>query len=245
MRLREQLELVKRYYEELKRRLESSQFDIYAVERLAELVAQSLIDLAAMYLKGREKPPTYRALLEQFGREIGFDPKKLGAVAALRNVLIHRYFAVSVEKELEAFRNLVEMMPQVISLAESAVGDDPCVEDAKRLGEVFKKHGVVYAYLFGSTARKGCGRDLDIAVKFAESKNLMDVAMLIRDAEEALGLPDGLVDVVDLDDAPPHIVLSILENFVVIYGDEEEAIRYLTARWTEAQDLLVTYRKSI
>ncbi|MEZ0319899.1 MAG: hypothetical protein ABWK05_07925 [Pyrobaculum sp.] len=100
----------------------------------------------------------------------------------------------------------------------------------------------MYAYLFGSTAKKRCGRDLDIAVKFAEDKNLMDIAMLIRDAEEALGLPDGLIDVVDLDDDPPHIVISIFENFVVIYGDEEEAVRYLTERWTEAQDLLTTYR---
>ncbi|MEZ0319898.1 MAG: HepT-like ribonuclease domain-containing protein [Pyrobaculum sp.] len=135
MRLREQLD-VRKYYEELRRRLEPSQYDIYELERLAELVAQSLIDLAAMYMRG--KPPTYRALLEQFGREIGYDPQRLGAVAALRNVLIHRYFATSVEKELAAFKNLVEMMPQVINLAERVIGDNPRIEDAKRLGEVFK-----------------------------------------------------------------------------------------------------------
>jgi len=247
MRLREQLARVKFYTEELRTRLASPGADIYALERLAELVAQSLIDLAAMYVARRrgEKPPTYRSLLKEFAREIGYDPKRLGAVASMRNVLIHRYYAVSVEKELASFKELVEMMPEVLALAERAVGGDPCVEDAVRLGEVFKRHDVVYAYLFGSAARRGCGRDLDIAVKFAKPKTLMDLARLIAEAEDFLGLPDGSIDVVDLDEAPPHLVLSIVEDYIVIYGDVEEARSCLVRRYEEALDLLTTYQKAL
>ncbi|MEM3327108.1 MAG: HepT-like ribonuclease domain-containing protein, partial [Thermoproteus sp.] len=202
--MREQLELLKRYSDELQRRLEAPSADIYALERLAELTAQSMIDLAAMYLlaKRGEKPPTYRALLEEFGRAMGLDPQRLGAVAALRNLLVHRYYSLSPEKELEAFRELVGIVPEVIGAAETLL-KDPCLEDAKRLGPVFERHDVEYAYLFGSTAKRGCGRDLDIAVKFRRPKSLWQLAELARDVEDFLGLPDGAADLVDLDDAPP------------------------------------------
>lgn len=245
MRMREQLELLKRYLGELQRRLETPSADIYALERLAELTAQSLIDLAAMYLVARrgEKPPTYRALLEEFGRELGLEPQRLGAVAAMRNLLIHRYYSLNVEREVEAFRELVDIVPEAIRRAETLLGD-PCLEDARRLGPVFERHDVAYAYLFGSTARKGCGRDLDIAVKFKTSKSLWQLAELARDIEDFLDLPDGAADVVDLDDVPPHFLLSILERYEVIYGDVEGAIAYLARRYLEALDLLVTYRKA-
>ncbi|WP_237179388.1 hypothetical protein [Pyrobaculum ferrireducens] len=48
MRLLEQLDRVKRYLALLRERLEGGG-DLFALERLAELVAQSVLDLAAMW----------------------------------------------------------------------------------------------------------------------------------------------------------------------------------------------------
>jgi hypothetical protein len=47
------------------------------------------------------------------------------------------------------------------------IGNDPTPNlSINALRDVFMKHGVKYAFLFGSRARVGTGRDYDIAVVF-------------------------------------------------------------------------------
>ncbi len=65
MRLRRILDLVSRYFDEFRAARRGGGGSIYAIERLAQLTIQALLDLGAMLaveLKD-EKPETYRASL--------------------------------------------------------------------------------------------------------------------------------------------------------------------------------------
>ena len=74
MRLKRQYELVEYYFRELQNKLLSGG-DRFSVERLAQLVIQSLLDLVAM-LAAREagrKPETYRELALWLSRKLSLD----------------------------------------------------------------------------------------------------------------------------------------------------------------------------
>ncbi|ABL88690.1 paREP11 [Pyrobaculum islandicum DSM 4184] len=105
---------------------------------------------------------------------------------------------------------------------------------------MFERHGVVYAVVFGSVAKRGCGRDLDLAVKFARSIGLWDLTGFVADVAEALDLDYGQVDVVDVDAAPPGILLSILEGIPVY--NEERAREDLARRHVELLDVGEAWR---
>ncbi|MEM0276469.1 HepT-like ribonuclease domain-containing protein [Pyrobaculum sp.] len=240
MRLREQLARVRRYAELLAERLEAGG-DIFALERLAELVAQSTLDLAAMWLAAErgEKPATYREVARFLAKKVGGYEDFLVRLAAFRNIIVHGYYSLDEKRELEAFREIAAMMPDLLNAVESKLPDDPCIGDLKGLEPVFEKHGVEYAVVFGSLAKKGCGRDVDLAVKFREEKGLWGLAALVADVADALGLDYGQVDVVDVDAALPALLLSVLEG-VPIYN-AERAREDLTWRYIELLDVGETW----
>ncbi|MCU7787765.1 DUF86 domain-containing protein [Pyrobaculum sp. 3827-6] len=241
MRLLEQLDRVKRYLALLRERLEGGG-DLFALERLAELVAQSVLDLAAMWAaaEGGEKPATYRDLAAFLARKIGGHGEFLRRLASFRNIIVHRYYQLDEARELEAFREIASTMPQIVEALEAKLPGDPCIDDVGRLREVFERHGVAYVVVFGSVAKKGCGRDLDLAVKFTRPVGLWDLAGFAADVAEALGLDYGQVDVVDIDTAPPGVLLSILEG-VPVYN-EERAREDLARRYIELLDVGEAWR---
>ncbi|WP_237698239.1 nucleotidyltransferase family protein [Thermoproteus uzoniensis] len=150
---------------------------------------------------------------------------------------MHRYYQLDEASELEAFREIASTMPQIV---EAKLPGEPCIDDVGRLREVFERHGVAYAVVFGSVAKRGCGRDLDLAVKFARPVGLWDPAGFAADVAEALDLDYGQVDVVDVDAAPPGLLLSILEGTPVYNG--ERAREDLARRYVELLDVGEAWR---
>ncbi|WP_243679480.1 nucleotidyltransferase domain-containing protein [Vulcanisaeta souniana] len=102
-----------------------------------------------------------------------------------------------------------------------------------RLKPVFERHGVRFALLFGSRARAGgVGRDYDIAIS-ADLRSAIELGELIVDIAETLGVNEDLIDVVHLESAGAGILYSVINDGVVIHGDEEEAMNYLWRRYLE------------
>ena len=90
-----------------------------------------------------------------------------------------------------------------------------------RLSKLFSRlDDVEVAVLFGSTAR-GCRypHDVDVAVKFSSGKPLLDLAGLASLIARELGVSEEFIDVIDLDEAKPLLLLRILKDGVVLKGD--------------------------
>lgn len=84
-----------------------------------------------------------------------------------------------------------------------------------KLNKIFKKHRVVFAYLFGSQAFQKTGRlsDIDLAVYF-EEENTLDFwerkLKLLGDLNDLFKRED--IDLVILNDAPPLLAHRILKE---------------------------------
>jgi len=108
------------------------------------------------------------------------------------------------------------------------------------------RHGVVYAVLFGSAARGGVFRDVDIAVLFEKSPGLDDVLNLVTDLAEALGVAEDRIDIVPLNslDVPCTLVEEALGKGVIVYCRSMDVcvgdiVRRLEICW----DFETSYRK--
>ena len=245
LRIKRQLEVLEDYFKkflEYRARRES----VYAVERLAQLSIQALLDLGAMIAvrsRGR-KPETYREVASFICDSLGLAEERgfLEGLAGFRNVLVHGYAAIDERLEEEAFKEMERRLPRVIEAAKKYVertSADPDVDE--RLREVFERHNVKFAFLFGSMARSGEGRDYDIAVS-VEVKSALDLGRLLLDVAEALGIHEDLVDLVHFDTAPLSIILTILKEGRLVYGDPDEAYHALFKRYLELLDLNETLK---
>ena len=242
LRVRRQLELFEGYlrdFQEFRERGES----LYALERIAQLLIQSLLDLGAMlavYL-GRGKPETYRGIAEFISSLIGEEHKTfLVELAGFRNLLVHGYARMDRRLEEEAFREMEERLPIVLDKLRGYIdaGEiDP--RELRGVEEVFRRYGVRYALLFGSRARGEPGRDYDIAVS-VELKSALEMGGLLMDLSEALGCPESSIDLIHIDSAPMGILYTLLNEGVIIYGDREEAFADLSRRYIELLDLRST-----
>ena len=242
LRVRRQLELFEGYlrdFQEFRERGES----LYALERIAQLLIQSLLDLGAMlavYL-GRGKPETYRGIAEFISSLIGEEHKTfLVELAGFRNLLVHGYARMDRRMEEEAFREMEERLPIVLDKLRGYIdaGEiDP--RELRGVDEVFRRYGVRYALLFGSRARGEPGRDYDIAVS-VELKSALEMGGLLMDLAEALGCPESSIDLIHIDSAPMGILYTLLHEGVIIYGDREEAFADLSRRYIELLDLRST-----
>jgi len=137
------------------------------------------------------------------------------------------YAEIDPELEMEAFQEIREKMPLVIRRLEEAAGSDPCLGEVReKLRRLGPRLGLRYVLVFGSLARRGCGRDVDLAVKLGRRpRSLIEVGCLQAVLEDELGAP---VDLVVLDArVPPVLAKTIVDEAVLVYGDTEEARRDL------------------
>ncbi len=89
----------------------------------------------------------------------------------------------------------------------------------ERLREVLGKYPqVVFLAIIGSLAKRGYTvHDVDIAVKVCDKERKYDIlAELVAEIATVLGVPEELIDVVDLDRADLEIKAAILRNSIVI-----------------------------
>jgi len=243
VRLRNQLALVKRYFDEFCAKL-SGDSDSYALERLSQLVSQALFDLSAMMATqstGR-KPESYKKLAAWLAGEAGLTEEEkefLVGLAGFRNLLVHGYAQIEPERERSAFLEIRQKIPSILDKISVHVRGDPSLSDLKKVRKILKRFGVRYAYVFGSVARKGSGRDLDLAVVFEQGAHVLKLGRLLEEVADTLGLPDDLVDLVDLDSADQSILKTIIDEGVVVYGGRK-AEEYLQKKYIELLDVVST-----
>ncbi|MFB6248126.1 MAG: nucleotidyltransferase family protein [Salinibacter sp.] len=91
--------------------------------------------------------------------------------------------------------------------------------DTSRLADECRKHGVVYAGLFGSQARDEATTesDVDVLVRFGDRRSLIDLVRIERRIEEVVGVS---VDLVTENALSPHLRDRVLEDLEVIVDDE-------------------------
>lgn len=91
--------------------------------------------------------------------------------------------------------------------------------DTSRLADECRKHGVVYAGLFGSQARDEATpeSDVDVLVRFGDRRSLLDLVRIERRIEEVIGVS---VDLVTENALSPHLRDRVLEDLEVIVDDE-------------------------
>jgi len=91
--------------------------------------------------------------------------------------------------------------------------------DKSRLADECRKHGVVYAGLFGSQARDEATpeSDVDVLVRFGDRRSLIDLVRIERRIEEVIGVS---VDLVTENALSPHLRDRVLEDLEVIVDDE-------------------------
>lgn len=91
--------------------------------------------------------------------------------------------------------------------------------DKSRLADECRKHGVVYAGLFGSQAREEATpeSDVDVLVRFGDRRSLIDLVRIERRIEEVIGVS---VDLVTENALSPHLRDRVLEDLEVIVDDE-------------------------
>ncbi|MBO3755020.1 MAG: nucleotidyltransferase domain-containing protein [Candidatus Brockarchaeota archaeon] len=110
------------------------------------------------------------------------------------------------------------------------------------LASVFKKkkHGVAFAYVFGSRARNTAREDsdYDIAVFFRDNNvSVLEEITLGVDVAEALRIPADKVDIVALNMPDTILIARVFKEGGVIYSDDEELRRkweretYLKILW--------------
>ncbi|WP_243665819.1 hypothetical protein [Vulcanisaeta sp. JCM 16159] len=127
-------------------------------------------------------------------------------------------------KELERLSNFIGSVgdPEQVGIEELRI----------RLKPVFERYGVKYAFLFSLRARAGVDRDYDIAVS-ASLRSALELGGLIVDIAVTLDVTEDLVEVVHLGSAGASILYSVINDGVVIYGNEDEAMNYLWRRYLE------------
>jgi len=105
----------------------------------------------------------------------------------------------------------------------------------------WKAYQVLYAILFGSIARRGKGRDIDIAVEF-ENYNLDLHLKLLNDLQDYLDT--DLVDLVAItDDTSCYLIHEVFNNTRIIYIRDDEAWFKMNNRINECEDFLIDAKK--
>ncbi|BEP17327.1 hypothetical protein PYJP_06790 [Pyrofollis japonicus] len=171
------LGLMKTYYYEFVDALkdyEAGQERVYAVERLAQLIARTVLDFAAVLAvrEAGEKPGTYREAAAWLARRLKLNKDLedfLVGLAGFRNILVHMYAELREDLEHQAFIEIAEKTPYLLQRLEKVAQNDPCLNEvAEKLRKIGEEIGARYILVFGSLARKGCGNDVDVAVKLGK-----------------------------------------------------------------------------
>lgn len=193
---------------------------------------QNVLDAVAMIVAdlGLRKPGSYSELGDPLLEARVVDPAErdlIAKIARVKNSLAHAYRRLS---QSDLGKIIDELMPAVEQLVRKLLavcderGLDP-PEGSSELKEVFKRHGVALAYLFGSRAR-GRARgdsDYDIAILFErQSPGILDEVELAMDIARELGVPPEGVDVVSLNNADVLLKARVLKEGILIYAKDDE-----------------------
>ena len=119
---------------------------------------------------------------------------------------------------------------------------DPCLEEVEPvISRLAERLGLRYVLVFGSLARRGCGRDVDLAVKLGRRpRSMLEVGRLQVLFEDELRTR---VDLVVLDiDVPPVLAKTLVDEAVLVYGDREEAARDLLRLYKQYLDSMEAAR---
>lgn len=96
----------------------------------------------------------------------------------------------------------------------------------RQLLEVFRRHKIVFAYLFGSQAKGKTGglSDIDLAVYFSEEVPAKDYfkARLALLGDLVFLFKKENIDLVVLNEAPPLLAHRILKHGRLIFSDDEK-----------------------
>ncbi|MBO3769449.1 MAG: HepT-like ribonuclease domain-containing protein [Thermoproteota archaeon] len=193
---------------------------------------QNILDSMAMITAelGLRKPSSYADLalvLRDFGlldEDFSLIAKK---IALTRNLLAHAYRKFSLEDLNLITKDMLpdaeKLISKLLEILESK-NIDPQISAAE-LSDVFKKHNVVFAYIFGSRARGNAREDsdYDIAVFFrSDEVNILNETLLALDIAEALGISSDRIDVVALNKADSILIARVFKEGEVLYSDDEE-----------------------
>ena len=90
----------------------------------------------------------------------------------------------------------------------------------KQIDPILKRNDVEFAAIFGSFARNEQteNSDLDILIRYAKRKSLLDLVRLERELSESL---DMKVQVVTERSLHPYIRPSVQEDLKVLYGQRQ------------------------
>ena len=133
---------------------------------------------------------------------------------------------------------------ELAQFLEGLAGSDPCLDDVReRIARVARELGLRYVLVFGSLARRGCGRDVDLAVKLGRRpESLLEIGRLQVILEDEIGAPVDLV-VIDAG-VPPTLAKTLVDEAILVYADREEAERDLLRLYKLYLDYVEATRKT-
>lgn len=204
---------------------------------------QNILDALAIVVSdlGLRKPSSYADLgvvLSEEGLLSRGDAESVRLIAVTRNTLAHAYHKLTVEDFVQIVKHVLpraEHIVEVLKEVANRKGLDPKERkvlnvDLDKIGEVFRRHNVVLAYLFGSRAKglERVGSDYDIAVLFSKPRvTVVDEIELTLDIAKTLNVPPDKVDVIALNNADILLKARILREGIPIYMLNNE----LRMRW--------------
>jgi len=255
MILRERLTLALNYVsllEELRAKVSIESLDPIlrgAVERYLHLAVESLIDVGMRLcsILRLRRPETYRDVAGILG-EAGIldeeDVRKLELWIGFRNILVHGYGHIDLERLLEALQEIEELKRIAGKLA-SFITEKELDPEEEELGESIEKirkvlegrDYIVFAYVFGSRVHgeytvKG---DVDIAIYTKGDITWRELASTLNSLEDEFRTR---VDLVHLNTASPALAYAIIATGIVVLDREpEERIDYEVKTIKEYLDL--------
>ncbi len=251
MRLERLASLAKNYYDEFIEAYKdylAGRERVYAVERLAQLLAQTILDYAAVLASRQQgvKPSTYKSLAKYLAQKLKLSNELIQFLidlAGFRNLLVHAYAEIDKELEAKAFNEIADKTPAVLEEIERYARGDPCLDDVlPRIRRVAEKKKLRYVVLFGSLARNGCGEDVDLFVKLGrEPRSLLEIGGLLAEFEDELRCKVDLV--VYEAGVDPVLAKTIVDEGVIVYGDEVEAREDMYRLYKQALDHALLLKK--
>ena len=200
---------------------------------------QNILDAIAMIISdiGLRHPSSYSDLgiVLYEAKLIGKNEfKDIKLIASTRNMLVHVYRKLTIDDLKHILEEILPKAEHIVTILEKILVNrniDPehKVMKLKDMDEIFRKHGVVLAYLFGSRA-KGLERedsDYDIAVLFNRNVTIIDEIKLALDIADKLKLPVEMIDITALNKADLLFKARILREGIPIYVSDEDMRR----RW--------------
>ena len=194
---------------------------------------QNILDALVMVVSdlGLRKPSSYADLgvvLNEESLVSREDAESVKLIAVTRNTLAHAYCKLTVEDLVQVVKHILSRAEHIVEVLKEIVdrkGLDPkrgrVVDvDLDKIAEVFRKHNVVLAYLFGSRAKglERVGSDYDIAVLFNKPRvTVTDEIELALDIAETLNIPPDKVNVTALNNADIMFKARILREGIPIY----------------------------